>query len=552
MAVKLRRPILVGGLGLSLGIWLLDSLHPLPLGGGGVPVWGAIALGSGWWWLSQRGRQAGEKALLPSSPVSREQVERTLAEVERLIQQFVAELPPTTITDPAGPIAVAAWRQQLALLAAETDRQNLRLVVAGGKAVGKTALFQLLRTQWRPQATPIGSASLPRHVEIKVVPEISPGDGAGLAMANLIDLQAADVVVFVTTGDVTEPEFQQVTQLLGQRQRVVLAFNKQDQYLPSDRPAVLQQLRERLRDQVPDVDIVAIATVPGPVKVRQYQPDGSLQERVEQPDPDIAALMQQLDRIVAQDGAQLVLETVLRQVEGLRATVQAGLNQMRRDRAMPLVEQYQWIAAASAFASPVPSLDLLATAAINGQLILDLGAIYQQTFSLQQAKTIAGTLAGVMVKLGLVELSTQAIAPLLKSNALTFVAGGALQGVSAAYLTRIAGIGLMEYFQEQSQMASANAALQPEKLAQKLQAVFQQNQQAAFLQTLVRQAMSRLTITDGAFGSSLTASPTVPSAALAGSSAGAISLAPQPLAFGYAESARIGENRSDSGLSTAP
>jgi uncharacterized protein (DUF697 family) len=67
------------------------------------------------------------------------------------------------------------------------------------------------------------------------------------------------------------------------------------------------------------------------------------------------------------------------------------LNQVRRDRALPIIEQYQWIAAAAAFANPVPALDLLATAAISAQVVSDLGAIYQQKFSLQQAQAAAKT-----------------------------------------------------------------------------------------------------------------------------------------------------------------
>ncbi len=104
-------------------------------------------------------------------------------------------------------------------------------------------------------------------------------------------------------------------------------------------------------------------------------------------------------------------------------------------RATPVIEQYQWIAAAAAFANPVPALDILATAAINAQMVMDLGNVYQQKFSLEQAQTVAGAMGSLMLKLGLVELSTKAVSTVLKSNAITFVAGGVVQGVSAAYLT---------------------------------------------------------------------------------------------------------------------
>ena len=176
----------------------------------------------------------------------------------------------------------------------------------------------------------------------------------------------------------------------------------------------------------------------------------------------------------------------------LKAEAKNWLNETRCDRATPIIEQYQWIAAAAAFANPVPALDILATAAINAQMVMDLGNIYQQKFSLEQAQTVAGTLGSLMLKLGLVELSTNAITTVLKSNAVTFVAGGAVQGVSAAYLTRVAGLSLIEYFQLQEIAIDSGNALNLDKLRQTLQNVFQQNQQMAFLQGFVKQGVKRL------------------------------------------------------------
>jgi hypothetical protein len=135
---------------------------------------------------------------------------------------------------------------------------------------------------------------------------------------------------------------------------------------------------------------------------------------------------------------------------------------------------------------------LLATTAISTQLVIDLGAIYQQKFSLDQAKTVAATLASQMLKLGLVELSTQTITGLLKSNAVTYVAGGAVQGISAAYFTRIAGLSLIEYFQSREGENAAIGILNIDQLTKTLQAVFMQNQQVSFLQSFINQVASRL------------------------------------------------------------
>jgi hypothetical protein len=98
-------------------------------------------------------------------------------------------------------------------------------------------------------------------------------------------------------------------------------------------------------------------------------------------------------------------------------------------------------------------------------------------------------MGSLMLKLGLVELSSKAIGTVLKSNAITFVAGGAVQGVSAAYLTRLAGLSLIEYFQQQ-EVATPDTKLNIDKLGQTLQNVFQQNQQIGFLSGFVKQTVN--------------------------------------------------------------
>lgn len=454
MTSLLQRPILVGGLGLTFSVWLLDQFFPVVPDFAGTALWMAIALGSGFWVFQKRSRKVDLKPLAVS--VDRPKVEKALAAIEARINQLAQEI--SAKSEP-----VLNLRKQLAQITTELSRQEVRTAIVGGKSVGKTTLAKLL-----PGVTIEGSDSLE-------------------------DVVGADVVMFLATGDLTDSEFQTVQSLMAQNHRVILALNKQDQYLPGDRPVILQQFHEKMQAILSPEDIVAIATQPAPFKVRQYQPDGSVQERLEQPSADIAPLQERLNEILEQSQS-LVFATSYRQAQALNAQVQAEFNRIRRARAQPIIEQYQWVAAAAAFANPVPTLDLLATATINTQMVMDLGAVYQQKFSLDQAKNVTVTLASQMMKLGLVELSTQAIAPLLKSNVLTYVAGGMLQGLSAAHLTQVAGLSLVEYFEDQVQSLEAGAEVRfkRDSLVQKLQAVFQANQRTAFLQTLVSQGMNRL------------------------------------------------------------
>ena len=476
MAVKLRRPILVGGVGLSFSLWLLQSLHHSVDQVGEFGVLSAIALGT-CLWLFQQGRAKDAQIQLESLPIDRATVEKTIAQAESVVSQLE--------TEAENHEKLVPLREKVAQLSAELDRQELQLAVTGGKAVGKSTLLQVLKTNSVPQQQQLC------WIETPALFTGTDADLTAETAAKEVAL-ASDLVLFVTTGDLTEPEFQNLQQLKAANQRTVLVLNKQDQYLPDERATVLHSLRQRMQQMLGADDVVAIAASPNPVKVRQHQPDGSVQEWMEQPAPEITQLTEQLSQILVQEGQQLVWATTRRTAIAFKAEAKTVLNGVRRDRALPLIEQYQWIAAAAAFANPVPALDLLATAAINAQLVMELGGIYQQKFSLQQAQAVAGTLGKLMLQLGLVELSTKTISTVLKSNAITFVAGGVVQGVSAAYLTRLAGLSLIEYFQTQELGTNAETKLNLDNLGQTLQNVFQQNQQLGFLQGFVKQGVGRL------------------------------------------------------------
>ncbi|MBD0261814.1 MAG: DUF697 domain-containing protein [Tolypothrix sp. Co-bin9] len=463
MVVKLQRPILVGGLGLSFSLWILQNMHHSMVQVGEFGLLSLLAVGGGLW-LFKQNRPSSASDMLDAMPVNRARVEDAIALTEVTINHLAGEV--------ENHPALGTLREQVNQLFFELDRKEIKVAVTGGKSVGKTTLIQVLQPNF---ASVQFNETAPLFVE------------AGEKSENEAEVNQSDFVLFLTNGDLTDSEFKSLQQLKAANQAAMLVFNKQDQYLPDERASVLLSLKQRMQ-----TNVVATAVSPLPMKVRKHQEDGSVQEWMEQPAPDIQQLTQQLNEIVAQQGQQLVWATTMRKAKLLKADAKKLLNGVRRDRATPIIEQYQWIAAATAFANPVPALDILATAAINAQMVMDLGGIYQQKFSLEQAQTVAGAMGSLMLKLGLVELSTKAVSTVLKSNAVTFVAGGVVQGVSAAYLTRVAGLSLIEYFEQQEIALNSEGGLNLDKLRQTLQNVFVQNQQIGFLQGFVKQGVKRL------------------------------------------------------------
>lgn len=149
---------------------------------------------------------------------------------------------------------------------------------------------------------------------------------------------------------------------------------------------------------------------------------------------------------------------VLAAGRSLQAEIAQVRNAHRRQRAVVLVERYQWLAAGIAFASPLPVIDLVMTGSLGIQLVRDLATLYDSPRSLAQARQVLTTLAPALAQLGLVEVATQTVGPLLKSHGLTYALGGAMQGAAAAALVRVAGFSLIDWFSESAISAPASVS----------------------------------------------------------------------------------------------
>ncbi|MEO1446096.1 MAG: hypothetical protein AAFV46_07645, partial [Cyanobacteria bacterium J06635_11] len=192
--MKLKRPILVGGLGLSASLWLLNILGHSPIGhafGDGSTLIGAIGVGAGLWWIKQRG-STGELVATPPlaiGPVDKAAIENVIAGIETTLTTLTDELSEAAKADKSLPIwtKIEAQRDAIAQLLTHLDRDTLSLAVVGNKATGKTTLISHLNNTWKSD-----------HAAVANITEV-PGEDALPALD-------ADLVLFVTAADLTQSE----------------------------------------------------------------------------------------------------------------------------------------------------------------------------------------------------------------------------------------------------------------------------------------------------------------------------------------------------------
>jgi len=111
------------------------------------------------------------------------------------------------------------------------------------------------------------------------------------------------------------------------------------------------------------------------------------------------------------------------------------IDAQRRRQAEKVVERFQWIGAGVVSVMPLPVVDLLATAAVNAQMVVEM-AESTVVVNLERGRELALSLAKTW---RVWELSgSDLLSTALQLNVATFVIGRAIK-VTAAYLTHIAG-----------------------------------------------------------------------------------------------------------------
>ncbi len=159
----------------------------------------------------------------------------------------------------------------------------------------------------------------------------------------------------------------------------------------------------------------------------------------------------------------------------------------KRDvRAQAVIDKFQWMTAGTVFTNPVPALDLMATGAVQYQMISEIAAVYGVEITTSHVKMIGTQMIQMLLKTGLVKATTSLIAGLFKSSLVGYAAGGAVQAVSMAYLTHVSGHAFADYFRHGQSWGDGG-------MGAALIRQFDLNSRAEFLQEFAQQALGRLT-----------------------------------------------------------
>ena len=196
-------------------------------------------------------------------------------------------------------------------------------------------------------------------------------------------------------------------------------------------------------------------------------------------------LIRRLAEVLRAEGEELVADNILLQSQRLGEEARRLIDKQRRRQAEKVVERFQWIGAGVIAVTPLPGLDLLAAAAVNAQMVVEIGKIYGCELNMERGRELALSLGKTMAGLGIVRGAIELLSTALRLNVATVVVGQAIQGITAAYLTRIAGKSFIEYFRNAQDWGDGG-------MTEVVQQQFQLNRKDEFIKVFVQEAIARV------------------------------------------------------------
>ena len=167
-----------------------------------------------------------------------------------------------------------------------------------------------------------------------------------------------------------------------------------------------------------------------------------------QPAPEIDALLRRIAQVLHSDGEELIADNILLQSRRLSEAGRQLLAEQRRSDAEAVVERYAWISGGVLAVTPLPGLDLLATAAVNAQMVVEIGRIYGVSLSKPAAQELAVCVGRTLASLGVIKGGLSLISTALSLSLPALLLSRAVQAVGAAWLTRVAGRSFITYFSQ--------------------------------------------------------------------------------------------------------
>ena len=318
----------------------------------------------------------------------------------------LAEVISSLDLDPADRAKFADQIREVEAMMQKIERGVIHLAAFGMVSRGKSALLNALigrevfevgpthgttrerqSVHWTPVRETIGA----REVQTFVVPSDAgptvelidtPGlnEINGEARAKLAEQIArrADLLLFVVSGDMLQPELEALAELREAHKPIILVFNMIDLYPEVDRQKIYDKIRnERVRELLKPDDVILAAARPRAAKVITRSTDGTTTEHWEPSEPIIAPLKLKILEVLGREGQALTVLNSMLFLDDVNEQIVRRRMELRDEAADVLVWRFTIAKAAAVACVPVAVVDVAGGIAIDIAMVFALARLYR-------------------------------------------------------------------------------------------------------------------------------------------------------------------------------
>ncbi|WP_370051172.1 GTP-binding protein [Cyanothece sp. BG0011] len=241
-----------------------------------------------------------------------------------------------------------------------------------------------------------------------------------------------DLILFVISGDMTQVEFEALSQLREAGKPIILVFNKIDQYPETDRLAIYQKIRDdRVKELLSPDEIVMIAAAPLVTEIIQDS-QGKLKQQRKRGKPNIEALQLKILEILHREGKSLVALNTMLYADEVNEQIVARKLEIRDKAANQLIHKATMTKAMAIALNPVTVVDLFTGAVVDVAMILALSRLYGIPMTQQGA-------IALLQKIGV------SMGGISATEFLTSLGLSSLKGILGLVIPTTAGLSLLPY-----------------------------------------------------------------------------------------------------------
>ncbi|MGK7921578.1 MAG: GTP-binding protein [Trichodesmium sp.] len=237
------------------------------------------------------------------------------------------------------------------------------------------------------------------QVELIDTPGIDEVDGETRELIAQQVAKQADLLLFVVAGDITQVEYEALSNLRDAGKPILLVFNKIDQYPEADRLAIYNKIRdERVRELLSANEVVMAAASPLMAKATRGT-DGSLKVEMVRGKPQVEDLKLKVLEILDKEGKSLVALNSMLYADNVNEQLVRRKVEIRSQSANQVIWKGAITKAMAIALNPLTVVDIISGTIIDIAMILTLSKLYgikmQPSGAIDLLQKIAISMGGI-------------------------------------------------------------------------------------------------------------------------------------------------------------